>query len=77
MTSKVIDKFLKYISIDTTSDSSKEETPSTPSQRDLADLLVKELKELGIEEIHYDKDRCYVYAKLKGNKNSPCPRTGQ
>ena len=71
MTSKVIDKFLKYISIDTTSDSSKEETPSTPSQRDLADLLVKELKELGIEEIHYDKDHCYVYAKLKGNKNSP------
>lgn len=67
----VLDKFLKYVSIDTTSDSSKENTPSTKNQRKLAQLLVQELKDLNIRDVYYDEKNCYVYAVLKGNEALP------
>ena len=71
MKTTLLEKFLKYISIDTTSDSSKEDTPSTPSQKELAKLLVNELEEIGLDKIHYDEKNCYVYATLKGIKELP------
>lgn len=36
----ILDKFLKYVSIDTTFDSKKEDTPSTNNQIKLAKILV-------------------------------------
>ncbi len=67
----VLDKFLKYVSIDTTSDSTKKTTPSTKNQRKLAQLLVQELKDLNIRDVYYDEKNCYVYAVLKGNEALP------
>lgn len=61
---KTIEKFLKYVQIDTTSDENSLTTPSTLKQHDLAVLLVKELEEMGAEEITYDKEHCYVYASI-------------
>lgn len=66
-----LEKFLKYVSIDTTSDSSKNDTPSTDGQRKLANLLVEELYCLNIDNVYYDKEHCYVYGILKGNENLP------
>ena len=67
----ILERFLKYISIDTTSDSSKEDTPSTKNQFKLAKLLVKELKELNVDEVYFDDKYCYVYGVLKGDSNLP------
>jgi len=66
---KVQDKFLRYISIDTRSDEKSDTTPSTNIQFDLANLLVKELKELGLNDAHVDEN-CYVMATLKGNQEN-------
>jgi tripeptide aminopeptidase len=66
---KVQDKFLRYISIDTQSNEKSDTTPSTSIQFDLAYLLVKELRELGLSDAHVDEN-CYVMATLKGNQEN-------
>lgn len=64
MMEKVIKNFLEYVKIDTQSSDDSSSTPSTLKQHDLARLLVDQLKEMGAEEITYDKERCYVYAAV-------------
>jgi tripeptide aminopeptidase len=71
---KITERFLNYITIDTQSDEESETSPSTEKQHNLAAILVKELTEMGAEEIHYDKKHCYVYATIpasKGCENTP------
>lgn len=63
----LLERFLKYVSIDTTSNSEISTMPSTPEQRILASLLYEELKDMKIEDIYYDSSNCYVYAMLDGN----------
>ena len=46
----IIDRFISYVTIDTESDANSETTPSTKKQFDLANLLVKELKTIGLTE---------------------------
>ena len=71
MNNNLLKRFLKYVSIDTTSDSSKENNPSSETQRELALLLIKELEELNIDEIYYDESNCYVYGKVNGENHLP------
>ena len=66
----VLERFLRYINIDTTSSSITETTPSTENQKTLAKMLNDELISLGAET-YYDEDHCYLYATLKGNKDLP------
>ena len=49
------DRFLKYVAIDTQSDENSESFPSTAKQWDLLNLLVEEMKALGLEEVTIDK----------------------
>ena len=72
--SRVIEKFLNYVKIDTRSDENSTACPTTAKQHDLAKLLVKELEEMGAEDITYDTEHCYVYATVpaaKGCENRP------
>lgn len=62
--SDVIDRFLQYVQIDTQSREESSSTPTTMKQHDLAKLLAEQLKEMGAEEIVYDKEHCYVYASV-------------
>lgn len=62
--SKVVEKFLSYVRIDTQSDENSSSFPTTAKQHDLAELLVNELEKMGAEEIVYDKEHCYVYASI-------------
>lgn len=59
----LVERFLRYVRIDTQSDEESGRHPSTDKQRDLADLLVPELKDLGLD-VDYDEKNCYVYAYL-------------
>lgn len=72
MREKVLERFLKYTAIDTQSNPESKTSPSTSKQFDLARLLVKELEDLGLEDISLD-ERCYVMAKLPANEEGLVP----
>ena len=72
---KIVERFLKYVKIHTTSDSESNSHPSTSRQFDLAKILVEELKELGLEEISLDENG-YVMATLPSNINKEVPTIG-
>lgn len=61
----LLERFFRYVKIDTQSAEDVEDQPSTAKQRDLADLLAEELQEMGAE-VDYDREFCYVYAKVPG-----------
>ena len=65
----VIDRFIRYIKIDTQSMRKSETYPSTEKQLDLARLLVEELKALGLEDAAMDQYG-YVTATLPANTDS-------
>lgn len=73
MKQTLLNNFLRYVKIDTMSDEESNQTPSTQKQFTLAKLLVEELNELGLKDIHLSEN-CFVYATLpsniKGNKDS-------
>ena len=60
-----IDRFLRYVKIDTQSDDTTGTTPSTDKQKNLSRLLVEELKELGLKDAYMD-EYGIVYAHLEG-----------
>ena len=66
--SPVLEKFLRYVQVDTQSDEDSFTTPSTMKQHELAKLLVQELDTMGAEEITYDEAHCYVYASIPASK---------
>ncbi|CAN5500600.1 peptidase T [soil metagenome] len=68
----VIERFLKYIKIDTQSDPSSPTCPSTAKQKDLAKVLVAELLEMGITDAHMD-EHGYVYATVPSNTTKKVP----
>lgn len=61
----VLERFLRYVQIDTQSDSDSDTYPSTAKQRDLGALLADELREAGLEEVELTKHG-YVFATLPG-----------
>src|SRR5699024_4937976 len=72
---KIVDRFIRYAKIDTESNSGSKTTPSTENQWDLANLLVKELKEMGMEDISIDEN-AYVMATLPSNVSHETPTIG-
>lgn len=68
MLSKTIENFLEYVTIDTQSDETTGTTPSTAKQHDLAQLLERQLQEMGAEEITYDREHCYLYASVPASE---------
>lgn len=57
------ERFLNYVSFETTSDEEGKGSPTTPGQRVFGEFLVKELQEIGIENPHIDENG-YVYGFL-------------
>lgn len=69
----VVERFLKYVQIDTTADPLSISFPSSEKQKDLAKLLVEELLEIGLEDAEMD-EWGYVYATVPSNsENSSIP----
>ena len=67
--SKILEKFLKYVSFDTQSDEESMSSPSTKKQKLLGAYLVKELKKYGVKNAYLD-NYGYVYGKIASNINS-------
>ncbi len=71
----IVNRFIRYAKMETTSDFYSETSPTTAVQFDLARQLVKELTEMGLTEIELT-DQCYVYATLPANTDKPMPVMG-
>lgn len=65
--SNVIDKFLRYVKIDTQSADEQACFPSTEKQKELGRLLAAELREMGASDVVFDEKYCYVYATVPSN----------
>lgn len=71
----VLERFLSYVKIDTQSKDDQEMVPSTSKQRNLAEVLVKELKEMGASNVRLS-DNCYVYATIPATTDKKVPSIG-
>ena len=76
-TESAMDRFLRYVKIDTQSAEDQNTVPSTKKQFDLANLLAKEQKDLGVENVRVS-DFAIVYGMVPGNlpDNSKVPTIG-
>ena len=72
---EIIDRFVGYATIDTQSDPHSESTPSTEKQWVLANLLVDELKRIGMSEVSIDENG-YIMATLASNVEQKVPVIG-
>ncbi|NNC61319.1 MAG: peptidase T [Eudoraea sp.] len=72
---RIVDRFLRYVKIDTQSDPNSDSTPSTQKQWVLAKMLFKELKDIGLEEVTMD-ERGYIMATLPSNMEKEVPTIG-
>jgi tripeptide aminopeptidase len=68
----VLDRFLKYVTIDTESDPNFTTFPSTEKQKNLAKILVEELKAMGIDDAAMD-EHGYVYATIPSTTDKEVP----
>lgn len=73
--SEMIKRFTTYVKIDTQSNEANETCPSTQGQLTLANLLVEELKAIGMEEVTIDENG-YVMATLPANTEKSVPTIG-
>jgi len=68
----VTDRFVRYAKIDTQSDPNSTTCPSTEKQKNLAKVLVEELKQMGIKDAEMD-EHGYVYATIESNTTKKVP----
>ncbi|WMT18382.1 peptidase T [Parageobacillus toebii] len=75
MKNEIIERFTKYVQVDTQSDPNSDTCPSTPGQWTLAKMLVEELKAIGMEEVTIDENG-YIMATLPANTDKDVPTIG-
>ena len=71
----IISRFIKYVTIDTESNPENPAFPSSENQWDLAKVLEKELKTIGMQDVELDEN-CYIMATLPSNLNYEVPTIG-
>ena len=72
---QLIERFIKYVTIDTESDPNNPAFPSTENQWDLANVLVEDLNVIGMQDISLDEN-CYIMATLPSNVSHNVPIIG-
>ncbi len=73
---QLLDRFLRYVQVDTRSDENSKTSPSTEKQKDLSRMLVEELKELGCSDAAMNEFG-YVFATVPGNLADDHPAAGR
>ena len=71
----LINRFISYVTVDTESNPESDTTPSTAKQWDLANALVEELKEIGMQDVTIDEN-AYIMATLPSNIEKQVPTIG-
>ncbi|WP_434178510.1 peptidase T [Bacillus stercoris] len=75
MKEEIIERFTTYVKVDTQSDESVDTCPSTPGQLTLGNMLVDELKSIGMQDAAIDENG-YVIATLPSNTEKDVPTIG-
>lgn len=70
------ERFLKYITVETTSSETSGLRPSTPGQTDLAKLLMEEMEELGLQDVHMAPADGAVFGTIPANTDKKLPVLG-
>ena len=73
--SDVKERFLRYVGVETTSCEAEECCPSTPGQRTLAEMLAREMKEMGVADARVD-EHGYVYGSIPAKGADQAPAIG-
>ncbi|WP_201710974.1 peptidase T [Dolosigranulum pigrum] len=77
MYNHLVDRFLKYVKVNTRSDVNSETIPSTERQVTFAkEVLIPDLEAIGLSEIHYNKANGFVTATLPANTEQEVPTIG-
>ena len=71
---KILDRFLRYVSVDTQSNEESESQPSTAKQLNLLKMLTEELKAMGVEAMLDEYG--YVMASIPSNLDKKVPAVG-
>ena len=71
---KLLDRFLRYVAVDTQSDENSESQPSTAKQLNLLKMLCEELKQMGVDASLDEFG--YVMAKIPSNIDKAVPAVG-
>ncbi len=71
----IVERFKKYIAVDTKADESSETCPSTKGQLELGKMIVEDMKKIGLEDVIQDENG-YVYGTLKSNVDFKVPTIG-
>lgn len=74
-TMNIVERFIKYAKIDTQSDETCAQTPSTPKQFNLAKEIEREMIEMGLTDVSLDNN-CYLMATLPSNSAKKVPTLG-
>lgn len=72
---KLVERFIKYVKVDSQSDDNVESCPSTQKQFDMAKVLEADLKEIGMKDVELDEN-CYLTATLPSNSKKSVPTIG-
>ena len=72
----VRERFLSYVVVDTGSMHNPTTTPSTMKQFDLARILERELKEIGVSDVWLDEVNCVVYGRIPANTDKKVTKVG-
>ena len=76
MYENLVDRFIKYVKINTRSDESSQTVPSTQSQVDFAKILMADLEEIGLSDVQYTEGNGFVTATLPSNVKENVPTVG-
>lgn len=75
MKQEIIERFIRYVRVDTQSDDNSQTVPSTPGQLELGRLLAEELAAIGLSDVTMDANG-YVMATLPANTDKNVPVIG-
>lgn len=67
MYENLLPRFLRYVKTETQSDPTSQTTPSTQTQVEFAQVLKRELEELGLSDVTYNTENGFVIATLPSN----------
>lgn len=76
MYKNLVDRFIKYVKIETRSDETSDTIPSTQSQVGFAKILMEDLHDIGLDEIIYNENNGFVTATLPANIDREVPTVG-
>lgn len=72
----LLNRFIRYVKMNTRSDENGTNVPSTQSQVEFAQILVKDLMDIGLSEVRYNPENGFVTGTLPSNLDTPVDTLG-